>query len=109
MVVTSWQKGSLQEKRVKNLIEKGDYDGQEYSCIISQRSKFYRQDFWGHDIVCVNQKNWLLCQVKYESNRRPPKKKKFVNAMLATPMPDSTKRVLARVDGRNQEIIWDEF
>lgn len=107
--MSSWKKGSLQEKRIKRLIEQGDYDGQEYSCVISPKAKYYRQDFWGHDIVCVNDTNWLLCQVKYESKRLPAKKKKLINAMLETPMPDSTKRVLARVDGRDQSIRWDEL
>lgn len=107
--MSNWQKGSSEEKRIKRLIERGDYDGQEYVCIISQKSKFYRQDFFGHDIICVSPKNWLLCQVKYEAKRKPARRKKVIDAMLEAPMPDQTKRVLARIDGRTQEISWDEF
>lgn len=109
MTVSSWQKGSQAEKQIKNLIEKGGYDGQTYECIVSQKSKFFRQDFFGHDLVCVNGSNFLLCQVKYSSKGNPPRRKATVDAMKATAMPETTKRVLARINGTTQEITWEKI
>jgi hypothetical protein len=107
--MNSWQKGSFQEKRVKKIIESGGYDGQEYACQVAQKSKFFAQDYFAHDIICVNANNWLLCQVKYTSAGKPPKRKKVIAAMLEHPMPPTTKRVLARVNGKTEEITYDEL
>lgn len=104
----SWRIGSRQEQRVREIIERGDYDGEQYVCVRFPKQKFATQDYFGVDLICTNANQWLLCQVKYTADRVPPKRKKTIDAMLETPMPESTKRVLARVDGRTQEITWDE-
>ena len=105
----SWEKGATHEKRVLKLIETGEYDGKNYHCLRMPKHRFFTQDVFGHDIICVNSTNWLLCQVKYLKSRKPPKRKTTIDRMLEIPMPDNTKRVLARIDGYSQNIYWDEF
>lgn len=105
----SWQVGSLAEKRVQKLIEDGEYDGESYRCHRFTKVRFASQDLYGADIVCVNEKHWLLCQVKYLANRKPPLTKQIKDELLADPKPDCTKHVVARIDGRTQEITWDEL
>lgn len=109
MASKSWLVGSLAEKRIMNLIENGDYDGQTYNCHRFAKVRFTSQDLYGADIVCVNEHHWLLCQVKYQSNRKPPLTKQIKDELLAVPKPDCTKHIVARIDGRTQEITWDEL
>jgi len=105
----SWKKGIVHEKRVKRLIENGTYDGLEYKCIRFPKQKFYTQDYYGADIICVNAKHWLLCQVKYQSQRKPALTKKLKDALLEHIKPDCTKHVVARIDGRDEKVYWDEL
>lgn len=108
-MASSWSIGAKAEKRVMTLIEQGEYDGEEYVCHRFPKQRFSSQDLWGADIICVNPHHWVLCQVKYTSNRKPPMTKKIKDELLGVAKPDNTKHLVARIDGRNQQIYWDEI
>lgn len=106
--MNSWKVGAQYEKRIKKLIESGAFDGDTYVCYRFPKMKFHKQDIFGADIICANDKNWLLCQVKYNSRRKPPMRKDVIKELLKDVKPDNTKHVIARIDGRDQQIYWDE-
>lgn len=106
--MSTYKVGRKFEKLIKERIEVGDFDGHPYRCELIPQSRFSKRDLFGADILCVNRNNWALFQVKYRSDRLPPREEKTIQTMNEAAMPETTKRVLVRIDGRTNKILWEE-
>jgi len=105
---STYQRGKEWEKKVKDLVEVGAYDTHVYHCELIPRTKYGKKDLFGADILCTNRLGWTLVQVKYRADRLPPLSKKTIKEMLQYKVPPTTKRVIARIDGRNKKVVWTE-
>lgn len=73
-------------------LERKHWERMGYHCRIFPKAKWYAQDLFGFDVICVNRNQWVLVQVKSSRNRIPALETKTMKEMLATPMPPETAR-----------------